>query len=129
MNQPPVILVVDDEADFREIFSRNLRSAGFNVYTAEDGFKCLEKAKKYKPDLILLDMKMPGMNGAGAIMKLKEDPELRNVKVVFLSNFGEATAEMQKSDRHFAQDIGASGYIKKTENLDDIVERVKSFLR
>ena len=129
MNQPPLILVVDDEADFREIFGTKLRAAGFRVETAEDGVRGIDKAKKTKPDLILMDLKMPGMNGAGAVMQLKSDPTTKDIKIVFLTNFGDPRTEMQEADRHFSKEIGAADYIKKSENLDDLVDRVRVFLR
>ena len=103
MNQPPLILLVDDEADFLEIFYKKLRAAGFRVETAENGEKAIEEAKKLKPDLILMDMKMPKMNGAQAVMKLKENLETK--------------------------DIGAIGYLRKTSDLDEVVQKVKTFFK
>ena len=129
MNQPPLILLVDDEADFLEIFYAKLRQAGFRVETAENGEKGIEAAKKLKPDLILMDMKMPKMNGAQAVIKLKEDPETKDIKVVFLTNFGDPRTEMEEVDRKFSKDLGAIGYLRKTGDLDEIVQRVQSFFK
>ena len=129
MNQPPLILLVDDEADFLAIFYTKLRQAGFRVETAENGEKAIEEAKRLKPDLILMDMKMPKMNGAQAVMKLKEDPGTKDIKVVFLTNFGDPRTEMEKVDRKFSQDIGAMDYLRKTSDLDEIVQKILNFFK
>ncbi len=129
MNQPPLILLVDDEADFLEIFYAKLRQAGFRVETAENGEKGIEAAKKLKPDLILMDMKMPKMNGAQAVIKLKEDPETKDIKVVFLSNFGDPRTEMEEVDRKFSKDMGAMDYLRKTSDLDEVVQKIQTFFK
>ena len=129
MNQPPLILLVDDEADFREIFYTKLRQVGFRVETAENGEKGIEAAKKLKPDLILMDMKMPKMNGAQAVIKLKEDPETKDIKVIFLTNFGDLRTEMEEVDRKFSRDIGAVDYLRKTSDLDEIVRKIQTFFK
>ncbi|MBI2033787.1 MAG: response regulator [Candidatus Liptonbacteria bacterium] len=129
MNQPPLILLVDDEADFLEIFYTKLRAAGFRVETAESGEKAIEAAKKLKPDLILMDMKMPKMNGAQVMMKLKEDPETKDIKVVFLTNFGDPRTEMEEIDRKFSRDLGAMDYLRKTSDLDEVVQKIQTFFK
>jgi len=129
MNQPPLILLVDDEANFLEIFYAKLRQAGFRVETAENGEKGIEAAKKFKPDLILMDMKMPKMNGAQAVIKLKEDPETKDIKVVFLTNFGDPRTEMEEVDRKFSRDMGAMDYLRKTSDLDEIVQKIQTFFK
>ena len=129
MNQPPLILLVDDEANFLEIFYAKLRQAGFRVETAENGEKGIEAAKKFKPDLILMDMKMPKMNGAQAVIKLKEDPETKDIKVVFLTNFGDLRTGMEEIDRKFSRDIGAMDYLRKTSDLDEIVKKIQTFVK
>ena len=129
MNQPPLILLVDNEANFLEIFYAKLRQAGFRVETAENGEKGIEAAKKFKPDLILMDMKMPKMNGAQAVIKLKEDPETKDIKVVFLTNFGDLRTGMEEIDRKFSRDIGAMDYLRKTSDLDEIVKKIQTFVK
>jgi len=129
MNQPPLILLVDDEVDFLEIFYTKLRAAGFRVETAESGEKAIEAAKKLKPDLILMDMKMPKMNGAQAVMKLKEDPETKDIKVVFLTSFGDPRTEMEQIDRKFSIDLGAVDYLRKTSDLDKVVQKIQTFFK
>ena len=127
MNQPPLILVVDDEENFREIFSIKLNSLGFRVETAEDGRQAIQKAKNLKPDLILMDVRMPVMDGIEAATKLKEDTTTKDIKVVFLTVLGESEADRQEIDKRLSKEIGAAGYIKKSDNLDVIIEQVKQF--
>ncbi len=131
MADQPLILIIDDELVFLEIFGAKLSAAGFKVETAISGAAGIEKAKMIKPNLILMDVKMPGMSGAEALLKIKEDAAIKDIKVVFLTSLGDPRAEMlelQDVDVKFATGSGALGYLRKTDDLDSIVERVKSFL-
>jgi len=128
MADQPLILVVDDEPDFREIFSAKLSAEGFRVETAENGQIGLEKAKALKPNLILMDVKMPVMDGASAVLKLREDPEIKDTKVAFLTSLGDPRLEIQDVNRKFSEQFGAQGYLKKTDDLDVLVSKIKGFL-
>lgn len=128
MNNPLLILIVDDESSFREIFSLALSKEGYKIETAVDGEDGFDKAKKLQPDLILMDMEMPHLNGAGAVLKLKADPETQNLKVIFLTNYGDPAAEMVGADVHFSKEIGANDYIRKTEDISVIIQRVTGLL-
>ncbi|MEK7181465.1 MAG: response regulator [Patescibacteria group bacterium] len=128
MNNPPLILIVDDEENFREIFSTKLKEAGYKVETAVDGEDGYQKAKELKPDLILMDMEMPHLNGAGAILKLKGDPETSGIKVIFLTNYGDPALERVESDIHFSKEIGANDYIRKTDDVSEIIQRIVGFI-
>lgn len=127
MNNPPLVLIVDDEENFREIFSTKLKESGFRVETAKDGAEGFMDAKKLKPDLILMDMEMPILNGAGAVMRLKADEETKNIKVIFLTNYGDPRTDMREADDHFSAEIGADAYLRKTDDLETITNKVKSF--
>ena len=128
MEQAPLILVVDDEPEFREIFSVNLLKLGYRVETAENGTEALTKAKELHPALILMDVKMPGLSGIETLLKLKEDPETKDEKVMFLTNFGEITSDLQKADEKFSLDVGAIGYLHKSEDFSEVADRVKKYL-
>ena len=128
-NQPPLILIVDDQAEFREIFSVKLKAVGFRIETAENGSEAVTKAKELNPDLILMDVKMPVMDGAVALLKLRDDPVTKNTKVVFLTSLGDPRTEMRDLNTKFADAFGAQGYLKKTDDLDDTVEKIKGFLK
>lgn len=128
MEQKPLILVVDDEVAFREIFTTKLAADGFRVETAENGQVCVEKAKALKPNLILMDVKMPIMDGPTALLKLRDNPETKDIKVVFLTSLGDPRLEMQEMNTKFSQDFGAQGYLRKTDDLDLLNDRIKAFI-
>ncbi|MFH1769333.1 MAG: response regulator [Parcubacteria group bacterium] len=122
------ILVIDDNKDFLEIFSTKLESAGFDVITALGAKEGIESAKEKKPDLILLDVEMPEMTGVEVLAKLKENKETKNIRVSFLTNYGEPKKEKTWIDEKFARETGAVDYIKKSEDLDKIVKEVKTLV-
>lgn len=128
MNNQPLILIVDDEESFREMFSTELKAAGFNVEMAENGEDGFLMAKKIKPDLILMDMEMPILNGAGAVMKLKADAETSGLKIIFLTNYGDPRIEVTETDRHFSKEIGATDYLRKTDDMENIIDRIRAVL-
>ena len=123
-----LILIIDDDNDLREIISTKLQKSGFRVEEASNGQDGIEKAKNIKPDLVLLDVRMPGMTGIQTLAKMKEYPDLAGLKVIFLTNLGESSDENSWVDDKFAKDAGAIGHIKKTDDLDKIVEKVKEVL-
>ncbi len=123
------ILIIDDNKDFLEIFSMKLESAGFRVATANSGTIGIEQAQKLKPDLVLLDVEMPVMNGIEVLAKLKTDPNTASLKVVFLTNYGEPQKEASWVDEKFAREAGAMDYIKKSEDLSEVVIEVKRLLK
>ena len=79
------ILIVDDEKDILEFLSYNLKKEGFSIYTASDGLEGLEKTKKIKPDLIIVDLMMPKMNGIEMCENIRNDKKLSNVIILFLT--------------------------------------------
>jgi CheY-like chemotaxis protein len=121
-------LIVDDEATFREIFGARLAAAGYRVETAESGPQGIDMAKATKPDLVLMDVKMPGMEGTEAASILREDPDLSGLKIVFLTSLGDPSTELQTSDSILAQKFGFQGYIKKTDDASIVIEQIKKFL-
>ncbi|MEQ1789754.1 MAG: PleD family two-component system response regulator [Rickettsiales bacterium] len=117
------ILVVDDVPANVKLLEAKLTSEYYEVLTAVDGFDALEKAKKYKPDIILLDVMMPGMDGFEACQKLKADPDLSHIPVVMV------TALSEKSDRLKGLESGADDFITKPINDTALFARVKSLIR
>jgi CheY-like chemotaxis protein len=128
MEEHPLILVIDDDANFREIFSSKLVASGFRVEIAQNGGEGIEKMKVLHPDLVLLDMRMPGQSGADVFANITNDPTIKNTRVVFLSNAGNADTLSTEANKKFSEDIGAKGYIYKTDDLDVIIDHVRSFL-
>lgn len=120
------VLVVDDEKLFRDLYRQILEAEGFEVFSAGNGVECLEIIKQCKPDLILLDMQMPVMDGAQTLIKLREDPETKDVKTVFLTAFGDPLTDV--GDIKLAQGVGATDYIRKGIGKDELVARIKKYL-
>ena len=117
------ILVVDDVQANIKLLEAKLASEYYDVITAKDGFEALSEAKKHKPDLILLDIMMPGMDGFEACTKLKEDPDLSHIPVVMV------TALSDKSDRLKGLESGADDFLTKPINDMALFARVKSLIR
>ena len=117
------ILLVDDDKDILEILSYNLRKEGFEVEKATDGFSALKKAKKFVPDLIILDVMMPNMDGMETCEKLREITELNEVIITFL------TARSEDYSQIAGLDSGADDYISKPIRPKVLVSKVKSLLR
>jgi two-component system alkaline phosphatase synthesis response regulator PhoP len=118
-----IILLVDDEPDILEIVSYNLMAEGYKVYTAKNGIEALEKAKKKKPHLIILDVMMPEMDGIEACEAIRNTPELAHTLVAFLTARGEDYSQMAGFD------AGADDYITKPIKPKVLVSKVKSLLR
>lgn len=116
------ILVAEDERDIRELIAFTLRFAGFEVELAVNGADAVEKALASKPDLILMDVRMPRMTGYEACATLKRTPEVRDIPVVFLS------AKGQESEINTGLEVGAVEYILKPFAPDQLITRVKQIL-
>lgn len=126
MDKQPLILIVDDDAQLVDLFYTKLTSAGFNVLKTYNGKEGIATAKSKKPDLILLDLKMPVMDGADALQLLHDDPETTNVKVVILSSFNDWSAI--KMSQETAKALGAVDFIEKTVDLNELVEKIRLLL-
>lgn len=113
------ILVVDDERHIVRLVQVNLERHGYEVLTAYDGVECLEKAKSERPDLIVLDVMMPRMDGFEALQRLKSDPETTNIPVIML------TARAQDRDVLQGYQYGADLYLTKPFNPLELISLVK----
>ena len=118
------ILVGEDDKYYAGVYKRKLISDGYNVEIAENGAKVLEIAKKRKPDLILLDLIMPVMDGFTALKEIKADKTLEGVKVIVLSNLG------QDEDIKMVKDLGADEYLVKSNlSISELSETIASYLK
>ena len=125
-----LIFLVDDDPDFLEILSTNLKNQGFNVETAKNGKEALEKLEHIKPDLIILDVMMPEMDGIDTAFELTKRFNLNEVKFIFLTNYGEDNPIFgEEVDQNFAKQIGALAYFRKSNTLDDLVNFINNFLK
>ena len=119
-NLPTKILIVDDEPDIIEILKYNLNNEGYNVKSANNGKKAVEKAKKFIPDIILLDVMMPEMDGIEACVELKKISTLSNTRIIFLSARGEDFTQIA------AFDAGADDYVTKPVKPKILIKKISS---
>jgi two-component system alkaline phosphatase synthesis response regulator PhoP len=117
------ILLVDDEPDILEIVSYNLKNEGYRIYTAENGEEAIQKAKKKTPDLVILDVMMPVMDGIETCEKMRKIPSLDKTVITFLTARGEDYSMIAGFD------AGADDYITKPVKPRVLVSKVKSLLR
>ncbi len=117
------ILVVDDETDVIDMLVVNLRGAGFQVTTAEDGASALAKARSEPPSLIILDLMLPGMSGLEICKVLKGDAATRHIPVIML------TAKAEEVDKIVGLELGADDYVTKPFSPRELVLRVNRSLR
>ena len=118
-----LVLVVDDVPANVKLLEAKLTNEYYDVVTAKDGYECLDQTKAKKPDLILLDVMMPGMDGFQVCRKLKEDPEVSHIPVVMV------TALSEPSDRVQGLEAGADDFITKPINDTALFARVRSLVR
>jgi DNA-binding response OmpR family regulator len=119
----PRILVVDDEPDAVELIGFNLKSSGFEVITAADGEEALKKAKALLPDLIVLDLMLPEVDGLEVCKILRRDPATSGLPIVML------TAKAAEIDRVLGLELGADDYVTKPFSPRELVLRVKNVLQ
>ena len=117
------ILLVDDEPDILEIVSYNLSAEGYQIITAENGLQAVKKAKKEKPQLIILDVMMPEMDGIEACEQIRKIPELSETVITFLTARGEDYSQVAGFE------AGADDYITKPIKPKILVSKVKALLR
>jgi CheY-like chemotaxis protein len=119
------VLLVDDDPMIVRMYSRKLEHGGYKVNLAFNGEEGVASAKKDKPDIILLDIMMPKMNGIEALKKLKADAELKDVPVLILTNLGDRPEDVEK-----AKKIGALEYLVKANiQLEDLMSVIKKYLK
>lgn len=117
------ILIVDDEADLRKLVDFNLRGAGFDTLQAATGSEALAQAAEHLPDLVILDMMLPDIQGTEVCRHLKMDPGTRDIPVLILSALGE------EIDRVVGFELGADDYVVKPFSVRELVLRVKVILK
>ena len=122
-NEEIRILLVDDEDDVLEFLSYNIRKEGYQVYTAGNGIKGLQKAIEIIPHLIILDVMMPEMDGIETCREIKQIPQLENTIIVFLTARGEDYSQIAGFD------AGADDYVTKPVKPRLLVSRIKALLR
>ncbi len=117
------VMVVDDEASLLELVKAVLGQEGFKVIAVTNGPECLEKLKEVKPDLILMDMMMPGMSGREVTEKIRANPKTSSIKIAFLT-----VARFSDVGKKKLEEMNIVDYITKPFDNEDLVRRVKKLV-
>lgn len=117
------VLLVDDEVDFVDVVRTRLEANNFEVVTAYDGEEALEKVKEKMPDIIILDVMMPKINGFDVCRKLKGDQNYKEIPIIML------TAKFQTSDIKFGAAMGANAYITKPFEPQVLLDKMRELLQ
>ena len=127
--EKPIILVVDDEESFLEIMSTKLRSSGFDVALAHNGGEAFTEASKLMPDLILMDINIPGGTGTDAALAIKQNPTTKGLKIAFLTSMQDPWPSVHGDKEKLAQALGMEDFIQKTDDLDITVGKIREILK
>jgi len=117
------ILIVDDEQDLLDLIEYNLKQQGFEVLTADNGNRGIQIARDEKPNLVLLDVMMPQMDGIEVCDRMREDPGLKNIPIIFLTARSDEKTEIEGLNK------GADDYITKPISTSKLISRIKAVLR
>lgn len=117
------VLIVDDEEHIQELIKYNLESAGYNVICSGDGIEALKLVKSAKPDLVLLDVMLPGKDGYDVCKEIRKDIDISNLPIIMI------TAKSEELDKILGLELGADDYITKPFSIRELLARVKAVLR
>ena len=118
----PKILIIDDNEENRDALSRRLQRRGFQVVLAEDGLEGMEKVRLEKPDIVLMDMNMPKLDGWEATRQLKADPATRNVPIIAV------TSHAMSGDRERSLEVGCADYHTKPVEMAKLLGQIEAIL-
>ena len=121
-DEPRTVLVADDDEDILQLVSFRLERAGYTVVTAADGQQALAAARQHQPDLAVLDVMMPGLNGYEVTRQLRADPATAAIPVILL------TARVQEADVSRGFEAGADDYLRKPFSPQELRSRVQAIL-
>lgn len=123
MSDKQTILVVDDEQDLLDLIEYNLKKEGFDVLKAENGKEGIEMAREHNPNLVLLDIMMPKMDGFEVVERLRDDEKLKHIPIIFLTARGDEKTEVEGLNK------GGDDYITKPISTTKLISRIKAVLR
>lgn len=124
MDKQKTILVAEDDTLYASVYQNKLTKEGYNVVVVGDGAQAVKKASELMPDLILMDLIMPEMDGFTALEKIKSGSDTKGIKVVVMSNLG------QDSDIKRAKDLGAEEYfVKANISIQELVEKIEQYIK
>ena len=116
------VFIADDESGFVATLKSRLEFEGYDITTAPDGKAALEQIPVEKPDLVLLDIMMPNVNGYQVCRELKEDPDTSSIPILML------TAKSQESDKFWGMEAGADDYMTKPFDMDELIKKIERLL-
>ena len=116
------VFIADDESGFVATLKSRLEFEGFEITTAPAGKAALEQIPVEKPDLVLLDIMMPAVNGYQVCRELKEDPDTSSIPILML------TAKSQESDKFWGMEAGADDYMTKPFDMDELIKKIEALL-
>ena len=119
VNTPKKIVIADDNENIREALTYLLEDEGYELWLAKDGAEALAKSREIVPDVLLLDIMMPGMNGYDVCSSLKNDPLLKKIYVIML------TAKGQAAEQEHGKEVGADEYVVKPFSPMEILTKIK----
>ena len=117
------IYIVEDEPDIRETLKYNFSNEGFDVFTAPDGEEALSNIKKVLPDVLILDLMLPGLSGLDVCKSIRADDDIRDMSIIML------TAKGEEIDRVIGFELGADDYVTKPFSVRELILRVKVLLK
>ena len=117
------IYIVEDEPDIRETLKYNFSNEGFEVFTAPDGAEALSNIKKVLPDVLILDLMLPGLSGLDVCKSIRADDDIRDMSIIML------TAKGEEIDRVIGFELGADDYVTKPFSVRELILRVKVLLK
>jgi len=123
-SKPKLILLADDEADIVMVTRMRIQLNGYRVITALDGVETLERAREFRPDLILLDLKMPKLDGYQVCKALKTDPELKRIPVLL---FTASTTYAATLERECIL-LGAEGHLRKPFDVTELLDKIRALI-
>jgi len=118
----PKILAIEDESNIQKLVKANLAASGYKVFVAANGEEGLRLAQLERPNLILLDLRMPGMSGWDVLMSLKTDSKLQKIPVIIM------TATVPDSEEYKIRGMRTAGYLHKPFTVDELLRQVKQAL-
>lgn len=118
----PKILYIEDDPNNRALVRRILMAYDFDVEESDNAIDGIERAKEYRPDLILMDISMPGMDGLTATSEIRNIAEIADITVIAL------TANAMEGDREMTLEAGCNGYISKPINVDTFIDEISAYL-
>jgi len=116
------ILIIDDEPDLLKALNTRFQAEGYDVITSKDGAKGLEKARKENPDLIILDLMLPKINGYRVCRFIKFDETCKHIPIIIL------TARVEDEDKKLGKEVGADYYMTKPFDNQELLDHIKNFI-